>query len=321
MSGSLAPKLTEPANVIEGHGRLAQPLVVGIHRPRPTQVEYRPQQHRGVAVREHEAIAVGPDRIRRVEAHDAIPEGVDQRRERHRRTRMPGVGGLDRIHRQRPNGVDGELIELRVGGCGHGRSFRCACALDPGRAWIESHISRGVRHHRRHGFCASAATRRGPPGLVAGAEAGAVVAVEVLIERNAVAPVRVVLELFRAAKHRTPAGLVAQEDALQAIGDLVGHLGERHQRAGAGGTLHAEGVAVVGVELDQRANEEDVHREPHRAAPVGVPTEHPAVRLGRLIRDLVILPSDVHDVWMLLVPPRHRADAVGAQELLFVQHA
>ena len=93
-------------------------------------------------------------------------------------------------------------------------------------------------------------------------------------------------------------------------------LEERHQPAGACRTFHAEGVAVVGMELEQRANEEDVHREPHRAAPVGVPAEHPAVRLGRLIGDPVFLPAHSHDVGMLLVPPRHRADAVGAQELL-----
>ena len=43
----------------------------------------------------------------------------------------------------------------------------------------------------------------GPAGLVAGAEAGAVVAVEVLVEQEVVAPVRVVLELL--ACRRTPA--------------------------------------------------------------------------------------------------------------------
>ena len=115
MPGRLAAKLAEVADVVERDRRLAQPLVVGIHRPRPGEVEHRPEQHRGVAVREHEAIAVRPDRILRVEAHHAIPERVDQRRERHRRARVPGVGRLDRIHRQRANGVDGELIHLRVG--------------------------------------------------------------------------------------------------------------------------------------------------------------------------------------------------------------
>ena len=68
---------------------------------------------------------------------------------------------------------------------------------------------------RKHGH------QRRPSGLVAGAEAGAVVAVEVLVERNVVAPVRVLLELLRAAEHRPPAALVAQEDALQTSRDLL----------------------------------------------------------------------------------------------------
>lgn len=44
--------------------------------------------------------------------------------------------------------------------------------------------------------------QRRPAGLVAGPNACAVVAVEVLVEQNIVAPVRVGLELVRAAKHR-----------------------------------------------------------------------------------------------------------------------
>ena len=64
-----------------------------------------------MAVGEHEAIAVGPDRIVRIEAHDAIPEGVDEGRQRHRRAGMSRLGLLDRINRQRANGVDAQLID------------------------------------------------------------------------------------------------------------------------------------------------------------------------------------------------------------------
>ena len=126
MPGSLASKLTEVADVVERDRRLAEPLVVRIHGSRSREVQHRPQQHRGMAIRQHEAIAIGPDRILGIEVHDAIPEGVDQGRERHRRSRMSRVGRLDCIHRQRPNGVDGELGHLRVGdgGCGHRDAFR-----------------------------------------------------------------------------------------------------------------------------------------------------------------------------------------------------
>ena len=54
-----------------------------------------------------------------------------------------------------------------------------------------------------------------PAGLVAGSEAGPVIAVEILIEQQAIAPVRVLLELPGAAMDRTPAIGTFQEDAGQ----------------------------------------------------------------------------------------------------------
>src|SRR5262245_62125362 len=45
----------------------------------------------------------------------------------------------------------------------------------------------------------------GPSGLMAGAQAGAVVAVEVLVEQDQIAPVRVVLEFLRPAVDRPAA--------------------------------------------------------------------------------------------------------------------
>ena len=115
VSGRLAVELAEVADVVEGHRRLPQALVVGIHRLRPGEVEHGPEQHRGVAVGEHEPIAVGPDRVLRIEAHHAIPDRVDQRRQRHRRARVSGLGLLDRVDREGADGVDRQLNHLLVG--------------------------------------------------------------------------------------------------------------------------------------------------------------------------------------------------------------
>ena len=71
----------------------------------------------------------------------------------------------------------------------------------------------------------------GPAGLVARAQPCAVVAVEVFVEEDVVAPVGIGLELLRAAVHGTPAVLVAQEDPGEPIGDLLGHLEEIHHPA------------------------------------------------------------------------------------------
>ena len=61
--------------------------------------------------------------------------------------------------------------------------------------------------------------RAGPPRLVAGAEPRAVVTVEVFIEEDQIAPVRIVLELGGAAVDRPPSVGVAQERARQPAGD------------------------------------------------------------------------------------------------------
>ena len=54
-----------------------------------------------------------------------------------------------------------------------------------------------------------------PSSLVAGADAGTVVAVEVFVKQDQVAPVRIVLEFFRAAENRSSLIRIAQEDARQ----------------------------------------------------------------------------------------------------------
>src|SRR5688572_17470385 len=50
-----------------------------------------------------------------------------------------------------------------------------------------------------------------PAGLMAGAETRPVVAVKILIKEQAIAPMRIVLELAGAPIYRTPAALVLQE--------------------------------------------------------------------------------------------------------------
>src|SRR5262249_53868848 len=94
----------------------------------------------------------------------------------------------------------------------------------------------------------------GPTGLMAGAQAGAVVAMEVLVKQDQVAPVRVVLELLRPTVDRTPAILVLEEDAGASTRDLFSDLIQVHEAAGTRWAFHLEIVAVVAVVLQQRAN-------------------------------------------------------------------
>ena len=109
-----AVELTEVTDIVEGNRRVTESFVIGIHRLGAGEMEHRPEQHRGVTVREHEPIAVGPDRVLRVEAHDAVPDGVDQRGERHRCAGVPGLGLLDRVNRKCADRIDAQLIDSRV---------------------------------------------------------------------------------------------------------------------------------------------------------------------------------------------------------------
>ena len=81
------------------------------------QVEERVEQHAGVAGAQHEPVAVGPVRVRRRVAQEPRPQHVGHRRGAHRGARMPGIRLLDAIDRERPDRVDGQLVE--VGGDGH----------------------------------------------------------------------------------------------------------------------------------------------------------------------------------------------------------
>ena len=72
----------------------------------------------------------------------------------------------------------------------------------------------------------------GPASLVARAHTSAVVAVEVLVERDVVAPMRVALEQVDLAEYGPPPASVAEEDALQAAGDIACDLPKRQLLAG-----------------------------------------------------------------------------------------
>src|SRR5215204_101418 len=81
--------------------------------------------------RQYEAVAIAPDRGTGVEAQELLPDRVHDRRQRHWCARVAGVGGLDRVHAERTDGVDRELVDgiafqgrkIRAGGLGHGSTF------------------------------------------------------------------------------------------------------------------------------------------------------------------------------------------------------
>jgi hypothetical protein len=69
------------------------------------QVQQRVDQHRTVAVGEHEAVAVRPIRVGRVVAQHVVPQHLGDVGHAHRRPRVSGIGLLDGIHAERADGV------------------------------------------------------------------------------------------------------------------------------------------------------------------------------------------------------------------------
>src|SRR5262245_2742208 len=126
---------------------------------------------------------------------------------------------------------------------GFGNSVRCSEFGWPGNtanaliaiismAGLESPTRTTLQNQFRH--------QPGPSGLMAGASAPAVVAVEVLVEEDQVAPMWIALELFVLAMHRPSSVGIAEERTRQSPSDLVGDFGERHEHARPGWTLHHE---------------------------------------------------------------------------------
>ncbi len=72
------------------------------------------EQHRRVAGREHEPVAVGPGRIGRVVLHHARVEQVCGRRKAERRPRVTRLRRLDGVDRERADRVDRELLDRRL---------------------------------------------------------------------------------------------------------------------------------------------------------------------------------------------------------------
>ena len=110
--GGLDPRRVAVLGVAGGRrAELAEVLEVVERDPVPGQVQDRVQEHRRVAGRQHEAVARGPVRVLRRMAHHARVEQVGHGRQRHRRARVARVGLLDRVHRERADGVDAQLVE------------------------------------------------------------------------------------------------------------------------------------------------------------------------------------------------------------------
>src|SRR5262249_48177499 len=71
-------------------------------------------------VGQDEPVAVGPDRVVRIEPKHLLPQAVCDRCESHRRTGMAGVRRLNGVHRKSADCVDAQTVD--IGRSGHASS-------------------------------------------------------------------------------------------------------------------------------------------------------------------------------------------------------
>src|SRR5436190_81787 len=72
-----------------------------------------------------------------------------------------------------------------------------------------------------------------PAGLMTGTNPSPIIAVEIFVKRNKVAPVRICLKLLHSAEHRPPAVLILLKDLDQPLGNFPGNLPKIEHAAGS----------------------------------------------------------------------------------------
>ena len=141
----------------------------------------------------------------------------------------------------------------------------------------------------------------GPARLMRRADAAAGVAMEVFVEQQVIAEMRVLLQARVMREYGPMPVLVREENASEPRGELVGDVIDREERSGSSRTFDAEVAAEVVVKLLQRFDDEEIHRKPDRAAPVRVATEEAAVGLSGLVAHAEIHVVVPINIWVLFV--------------------
>src|SRR5712691_8029138 len=153
------------------------------------------------------------------------------------------------------------------------------------------------------------------------ADSGAVVAVEVFVEKDEVTPVRIALKELGAASNGPSAVRIAEKNVNEPPGNFRGYLPEIGFAAGMRGALYFEIFAVIVVIFLEGFHQEIVDRKPDRPAPVRIAAEQARRGFGGLVVHAIRISVYVNFVRMVLVEARKGAHAVRRKEFRLVQHA
>ena len=140
-----------------------------------------------------------------------------------------------------------------------------------------------------------------PAGLMARADAGAVVAVEVFVQPDEVPPVGVSLELGDAPVNRPSPVRPAQENTGQASGELSRYVPEGRALARSGRALDLKAGTIEVVELLKGLDQQVVDGKPDRSAPIGVAAEEARARFRGFVVYAVFVAIDDEPIGVITV--------------------
>src|SRR5690242_19138778 len=103
---------------------------------------------------------------------------------------------------------------------------------------------------------------------MAGANAGAIVAVKVFVKGNQIEPGRIGLEFCSGAENRPLLVHVFQADARESSGNLAGNFAQRQHLPGTNRTFNSEIIAEIMMKLLQRLDQQKIQRKPDWSTPV-----------------------------------------------------
>src|SRR5205814_1294344 len=119
---------------------------------------------------------------------------------------------------------------------------------------------------------------------------------------------------------RAYTAFVRQEDARETPRKFLRNFFQGQHLPGADWAFHFETFTKEKVITLERFDDEEVDREPDRAAPIRVATEKITRSLARNIIDTVFLVADTKDVRVIVMGTRDRAQSVRRKEFVFVEH-
>src|SRR6266851_7266768 len=148
-----------------------------------------------------------------------------------------------------------------------------------------------------------------------------IIAMEVLVEKDQIAPVRVALKNLAVARDGPTAVRIAQENVGQTPRNLRSYLPQIGLRGRVRGAFDFEILAVIVVKFLEGFDEEIIHRKPDWSAPVRIAAKQSSRGLSGFVVDAIGISVHVNFVGMVFVVARKGAHAIRREEFRLVKHA